>query len=374
MSYSAFLTHGVQKFIVVSMLTALSPPARAVDSVARYLRQPDAWYAGEEARQIAYHVVANQTPLGGWPKNVDTTVPLAHDEPLQATFDNRATTDELRFLARMLHAGNNDQYRTALHKGIDYILSAQYPTGGWPQLYPPGKKYHRHITFNDGAMVRLLEYLRDASQDDLYVFVDSEKRAAAQRAFDRGIECILRCQIVVDGKLTAWCAQHDELDYAPRPGRAFELASLSGSESVGIVRLLMRLDPPSPEVARAVDAAVAWFKSVKIDGIKIVDNNLTARTAGERQRELVADPGSPGVWARFYELKSSRPLYANRNGIATYRFAATTRGSVGGRKSCWRQSTPIGDADMRRPRMMTNAFAPSDNAEFGQSRYRGRLK
>jgi PelA/Pel-15E family pectate lyase len=306
--------------IVVSILTASAPSVRAAQSVGRYLRQPDAWFAGGEARQIAAHVLANQSPLGGWPKNVNTTVPLAHDKPLPATFDNRATTDELRFLARMLHAGNNDQHRIAFHNGVDYILSAQYPTGGWPQLYPPGKKYHRYITFNDGAMVRLLEFLRELAHDDLYAFVDADKRAAAQRAFDRGIACILHCQIAVDGKLTAWCAQHDELNYAPRPARNFELASLSGGESVGIVRLLMSLDSPSPEVIDAIDAAVAWLESVKIDGVKIVDRSLKAQSAGERQRELVVDAGAPGIWARFYEIDSNRPLYANRDGVAVYRF------------------------------------------------------
>src|SRR5207253_7627588 len=104
----------------------------------------------------------------------------------------------------------------------------------------------------------------------IYDFVAARTRKAARDAFDRGIECILKCQIKVDGKPTAWCAQHDETDYRPRPGRSYELVSLSGGESVGIVRLLMSLEEPSPDVVRAVQGAVAWFEAAKLPGIRVV--------------------------------------------------------------------------------------------------------
>src|SRR5207302_4477599 len=109
------------------------------------------------------------------------------------------------------------------------------------------------------AMARLMQFLRETYTSDLYAFVGAERRQAARRAFDRGVECILKCQIKVNGRLTAWCAQHDEKDYSPRPGRTYELVSLSGSESVGIVRLLMSLEDPGDEVVKAVEGAVAWF-------------------------------------------------------------------------------------------------------------------
>jgi hypothetical protein len=47
----------------------------------------------------------------------------------------------------------------------------------------------------------------------------------------------------------------DEITSEPVPARAYEHESLSGFESVGIVRFLMRLDPPSPEIVAAVRAA-----------------------------------------------------------------------------------------------------------------------
>jgi hypothetical protein len=95
---------------------------------------------------------------------------------LRPTYDNRATTDELRFLARAFHATNDESYRDAFLRGLDYVLDGQYPNGGWPQSSPPGDGYPRHITFNDNTMVRLLEFVREVARDDRYAFVDGDRR------------------------------------------------------------------------------------------------------------------------------------------------------------------------------------------------------
>ena len=301
--------------ITLFLLLATAPlaPARGP---APYLAQPDAWFASTEAKQVAANILSQQSDLGAWPKNKDTTLPYTGDRAkLHGTFDNRTTTDELRFLARMFAATKDDAYRAAFDKGFDLILTAQYPTGGWPQYHPPGKGYHRHITFNDDTMVRLLVLLRDIATNDLYRFVPADRRAASKTAFDRGIVCILKCQIVVDGKPTVWCAQHDEIDYRPRPARVYELASLSGSESVGITRLLMSLDYPSPEVVRAVDGAAAWFAAAKLTGIRetVVPDPKSPKG---RNKVVVADPAAPPLWARFYEIGTNKPIFSDRDGVA----------------------------------------------------------
>src|SRR4029077_14369272 len=115
---------------------------------------------------------------------------------LKGTFDNGATTDELRFLARMFAATKDGTYEAAFEKGLDCILKAQYPTGGWPQFDPPGTQYHRHITFNDNAMVRLMIFLDEVEKEDRYGFVPDAKRTAAKKAVENGVTCILKCQIV----------------------------------------------------------------------------------------------------------------------------------------------------------------------------------
>ena len=116
---------------------------------SRYLKQSAEWFQSAEGRRIADNVLSWQTPHGGWPKGRDTaSEPFdGKSEDLHATFDNGATIDELRFLARAFRATNEPRYQQAFLKGLSHILEAQYPNGGWPQFYPLSKNYHRHITF-----------------------------------------------------------------------------------------------------------------------------------------------------------------------------------------------------------------------------------
>lgn len=304
------------RICILSVLATLLAACSASAGPADYLNRPDAWFAEPQARQIAANVLSYQSDLGGWPKNEDTAAKsfTGDRKDLRPTFDNGATTDELRFLARMYLATNDAAYRAAFDKGLDYVFLAQYPNGGWPQFHPPGNGYHRHITFNDNAMVRLLVFVREIATAPRYEFVDEARRKAAMAAFERGIPCILKCQIKVDGKLTGWCAQHDEIDFRPVSARAYELATLSGSESVGITRLLMSLENPSPEVVQAVEASVAWFENVKLTGIR-VEQQRDEKAPRGTNRVVVSDPQAPPLWARFYEIGTDKPIFVDRDGI-----------------------------------------------------------
>jgi PelA/Pel-15E family pectate lyase len=281
-----------------------------------YSKQSDDWYRSTEGKSIADNVLSWQSVYGSWPKNVNTTARefTGDVDDIDGTFDNGATTDEMRFLARAFNATQDKRYRQAFLKGLDHILKAQYPSGGWPQFYPPSKQYHRHITFNDDTMVRIMRLLQEIYKSDVYDFIDSDKRKAAEVSFERGIQCILKCQIRVKGKLTVWCAQHDEINYRPRPARTYELVSLSGEESVGILKLLMSIDNPDQEVIEAVNAAVKWFESAKISGIRLKWVN------GERI--AVEDPNAPVLWARFYEIETNRPFFCGRDGRKKYDYNA----------------------------------------------------
>ena len=295
--------------------------AQAAGGAKKFLKHADAWFSGDEAKQVSVNILSWQSELGGWPKNENTTRPYAGDRAkLKPTFDNGATTDELRFLARRFQATRDEACRQGFDQGLKYILQAQYPTGGWPQFHPPGTGYHRHITFNDNAMVRLLVFLREVQGDKLYAFVAAADRESARQAFDRGIACILKCQVRVDGQLTTWCAQHDEIDYRPRPARKFELVSLSGNESVGIVRLLMSLEKPSPEVVASVEGAIAWFEKSKLTGIRL-EEFRDLKAAGCNDRRVVQDPAAPPLWARFYEIGTNRPFFCDRDGIPKYQLS-----------------------------------------------------
>jgi PelA/Pel-15E family pectate lyase len=159
-----------------------------------------------------------------------------------------------------------------------------------------------------------------ARTNETYAFVDASRRAPAAKAVERGIACIPKCQVMVDGKRTAWCAQHDETTLAPAPARSYELVSLSGSESVGLVHFLMGEENPPPEIIEAIQSAVAWFDRAKLTGIRQMNKADPAQSNG-RDKVVVADPGAPPLWARFYEIGSNRPIFCGRDGVKKYRLA-----------------------------------------------------
>lgn len=302
-------------WVRLSVLLLISSGLRAAPPWSQFEKYPNSWYDSPEGAAIANAILSWQSAPGSWPKNTDTTARAftGDAKSLRGTFDNGATLGEMRFLARAYCATQRTHCYGAFIRGLDHILEAQYSTGGWPQTYPPGSGYPRHITFNDGVMVGIMGFLREVAGSPAYEFVDSKRRQAARAAFDRGIECILKCQVVVKGQLTVWCAQHDEKDYTPRPARSYELVSLSGAESAGILRLLMSLDCPRPEIARAIKAGAAWFEAVKLGGIRQVkvDGN----------KVIVSDPGAPPLWGRFYEIESNRPIFSGRDGFKKYSLA-----------------------------------------------------
>lgn len=290
-----------------------------------YLRHPPAWYRSTEARAVADSVLQYQSPHGGWPKSTDLAQPPRTPSAVPPegggranSFDNDATTVPLQFLALVATATNQDRYIEAFHRSVDYLLAAQYPNGGWPQFWPLRGDYYDHITFNDGAMIRVLQVLQGVSRGRApFAFVDEGRRVRAASAVARGIECILRLQIRQNGKPTAWCAQYDEHTLAPAWARKYEPPSLSGAESVGITRFLMSVESPSPEIITAIEGAVAWLGSVPILGQRL---EQVRGADGRNERRLVPDPAAPPLWARFYELDTHRPLYLDRDSVFHYDF------------------------------------------------------
>lgn len=309
----------------LALCLVLVAPLGAVESVKwseRLPRDPK-WFTGEQARAIADNLLLYQYPSGGWPKNIDMAKPLsppekaeleerAHDD---ATIDNGATMAQIRFLARAYNATHEPRYRTAAERGIDYLLAAQYPNGGWPQCFPLRKGYYTHITFNDDAMTLAMALLHAVGDGrEPFAWTDDARRTKARAAVAKGIECTLRCQVVENGTLTIWGAQHDEQTLAPAWARKFEPPALASRESAAIVDFLLTLPDPSPEVVRSIEAAVAWFEHHQVQGIRWIERP----TKDGMERFAEKDPSAPPTWARFYELGTGRPLFMGRDSIPRY--------------------------------------------------------
>lgn len=277
---------------------------------------------------VADNMLLFQRSVGGWPKhwgnaNVDYTKELGPAQKADvnddknrndATIDNDATNKEIRYLLKTYKGTNNPAYLNAAENGIRYLLKAQYANGGWPQFYPDTSFYRSEITYNDNAMINVMNLLQDVCDkvNDCEV-VNKSFVPVAEEAVARGIDCILKTQITVNGKLTVWCAQYDAKTLLPAKARSYELVSLSGSESVGVVLFLMRVQHPSLQIKKAINAAVEWFEKSEIKGYKVTTVKAPSQPKGT-DRIVVKDDSSI-IWARFYDINTNEPFFSGRDGI-----------------------------------------------------------
>lgn len=322
----------MRSFTAILLATLLVNLARGQDvNWKQSLNQEAAWYATSAAAQIADNLLLYQRDCGGWQKNIDMAAPIGEQQRLQlqpqrkknATIDNGATYTQLRFLAKLLSATNKSpsKYQDAFNRGVDYLLSAQYENGGWPQEFPLESGYSRNVTFNDNAMIGVMTLLRHISQgEEPFAFVGEHRRAKAKQAIDLGVDAILKSQIVVNGRPTAWCAQCSEVDFRPTKARSYEHPSISGSESVGIVRYLMQIDSPSAEVVASIQNAVEWFDKSRIKGLRIERQPLENSPRGF-DKAVVEDASAGDLWARFYEIETNQPIFSGRDGVIKRRLA-----------------------------------------------------
>jgi PelA/Pel-15E family pectate lyase len=296
-------------------------------------------YTPDQITNIADNMLLFQKNNGGWPKNYDMQAILTPEQKdslikskslLNTTFDNRTTYSQIDYLARVYKYTKAEKYKTAALKGLNYIIAAQYSNGGWPQYYPLEDNYSRYITYNDDAFAGIMFLLKDIIEHKpQYSFIDDQFRQQLQATYDKGLDCILKTQINDAGRPTAWCQQYDEVNLQPAWARKFEPPSICNGESVMIVELLMSIKKPSPAVIAAVENAVAWFNESMIRGIRVetfaAPEMVTPYRISKTDKRVVTDSSAPPIWTRYYELKTHRPVFCNRDSKLVYTLAEVLR-------------------------------------------------
>lgn len=310
----------LDKAAITSELKALDlPKATLPEHTAKFGFEPkqnDEWFKSAEGERIMGIVLSFQTPSGGWSKRTDMGKSARKkgeafgvETDYIPTFDNDATSTQLQLLAQAYSVTHKKVYAEAFERGVQLILDAQYPNGGWPQNYPLVGGYHDHITYNDNLMKDLMELLYDISQGkDTFAFTPKKLRTQAQVSFAKGLDCIKKTQVIVDGQLTIWGAQHDRVTLAAAKARNFEMISLSSSESAWLMSFLMDIEKPDAGTIKSVHAAAKWLNENKIIGQHWEHDDLAPQ----------ADPTAPPMWARFYEIGTNKPIFGDRDSSIHY--------------------------------------------------------
>ena len=316
----------ILSFVALSMAATYTPPSTAVSKINSYRSYSELTKAAGsmDIDQYTYNMTTWQINNGGFYKAMADKYKSPYSSGNKsewrsatggdlATIDNDATIQEMRLLAVRYKETTNSTYKSAFkssfNKAVNFLLTMQRSTGGLPQVWPKRGNYSDHITLNDNAMVRAMIAMMDIANGTSPFdsdIIDNATRSQMQAALEKAIDYLIRAQIVNNGTPTVWCAQHDTANYAPRPARAYELESKSGSESAGVIWFLMNWPKQTPAVQKAVTSAINWYKKTKVTGLYF---NKKAGTFEQRDGNV--------LWYRFYEVDSDDYFFCDRDGAST---------------------------------------------------------
>jgi PelA/Pel-15E family pectate lyase len=271
----------------------------------------DSYYL-DAARDVAYSLVRGQLRSGGWDYRIEFDPKRrqryayrvdSHREGARnvSTLDDNNTQSAVRLLMRVDKALDfkDEKIHEAVEFALSTLLKVQYPNGAWPQRfsaasnpdefpvkkagYPdswswtfPNKDYKSFYTFNDNTIADTIATMLEAF--DIYGKVKYKASA------EKGGDFILLAQM--PEPQPAWAQQYNA-DMHPSWARKFEPPAITGGESQAILRTLLVL--------------------YQATGKKKYLEPLPRALAYLRRSRL-----SNGQLARFYELKTNKPLYFTR--------------------------------------------------------------
>ena len=127
----------------------------------------------EIARQAGDLLVSGQPKHGGFPEELRLTSEGVEGVGNQGVLEDHATDRATELLLQLFDATGEEQYRTAARKAVDFLVTAQYPSGAFPQRYPlAGNSYSRLYDMTTGepliverATGRRVQELKELPED-----------------------------------------------------------------------------------------------------------------------------------------------------------------------------------------------------------------
>jgi hypothetical protein len=291
-------------------------PSVGMAFLPAYEATGDKYYL-DAARETAMALVRGQLQSGGWDYRIEFDPKLRKKYAYRAdgnatgsnvsTLDDNTTQQAIRFL--MAADAALDRKDAAIHEAtayaLDSLLKVQYPNGAWPQRFAappdpakfpvkkasfpdswpreyPKKDYRNYYTFNDNALANVIDVMFEASRR----YGDDKYRKAAEKAGG----FILLAQL--PEPQPGWAQQYDA-DMHPAWARRFEPPSITGGEAQNVLQMLIRLhrETGDAKYLEPIPRALAYYR-----------------------KSLLPN----GQLARFYELKTNKPLYFTKQYVLTY--------------------------------------------------------
>ncbi|MHC4433205.1 MAG: pectate lyase [Planctomycetota bacterium] len=286
-------------------------PSVGMVFLSAYEATGDSYYL-DAARDAAYALVRGQLRSGGWDYRIEfdperrrryayRVDPPREGQRNVSTMDDNNTQSAVRLLMRVDKA--LDFKDEKIHEAADFalstILKVQYPNGAWPQrftdagdpamfpvkkaCYPdswswtfPARDYRSFYTFNDNSIADTIETMLEAFE----IYGQEQYKEAAEKAGD----FIILAQM--PEPQPAWAQQYNA-QMQPAWARKFEPPAITGGESQGIMRTLLTLYRATgkEKYLEPLPRAIEYLRRSRLDD---------------------------GRLARFYELKTNKPLYLTR--------------------------------------------------------------
>jgi PelA/Pel-15E family pectate lyase len=242
----------------------------------------------DAATSAARALVWGQLACGGWDYKIDfdpraerrwryyhnETTDKPRGQRNTGTFDDDNSQSALRFLMAVDRATSDPDVHAAVDRAIAFFLEAQFPNGAWPQRYPLASGgYSRFYTFNDNTHNDCIATMWQAWK--------TYGRADCRDSALRGGRFIIESQL--DPPQAGWAQQYDH-ELRPAPARWFEPAACCSAATIRNIRTLtdLYLWTGDESFLKPIPPAIDWLERSAL---------------------------RPGVWARFYEPKTNRPIY-----------------------------------------------------------------
>lgn len=156
------------------------------NTLVQSLEMKPEWYGTDEAKRIADNLLLYQRDSGGWVSNIDMTRVLLKEEipvlfgdkaNLDASTDNGATFNQLRYLAKVYNSTLIDRYRDSFIKGLDFLLA--------------------RVQRDDNVF----QFLREINGQSDYGFLDKIHKAEVKRIIKKGPGYQGKAELVTAEKL-----------------------------------------------------------------------------------------------------------------------------------------------------------------------------